>query len=54
MPRGFPGEVPSQVAKFLRLAGVEAVFFNDEFVGMSGAFNPLFESSLVGIPAAKL
>ena len=33
MPRGFPGEVPSQVAKFLRLAGVAAVF------------NPLFDSS---------
>ena len=46
-PRGFPGEFPSLVAKFLRLAGVAAVLSNVEFVGRSGAFNPLFESSLV-------
>ena len=46
------GIVP--VIKFLRSAGVAAVIFNVEFVGRSGAFNPLFGSSLVGIPVAKL
>ena len=48
-PRGFPGELPSLVAKFLRLAGVAAVLSNVEFVGRSGAFNPLFDSSLVPV-----
>ena len=58
-PRGFPGDLPSLLAKFLSLAGVAAVLSIAGCLGESGAFEPMFDSllkpeSLVGIPAAGL